>query len=181
MADGPGAAQALRQLPADAISAGLHLGNAAAQGFGGPMIDGQLVQRTIPETWSQGLHAKLPLLIGATDDEMGFMATKMGSDAARARGEAVFAEPARAAADWACAQGQPVWRYAFSQVPARIGAVAAWAQAMPAICPTCSAPWTCATVPAAVTPSTAVAATLLPRHGWPLPATATLDRWQFLV
>ena len=50
---------------------------------------------------------------------MGFMAPQLGVEAARARGETVFAEPARAAASWARAAGQPVWNYVFAQVPAR--------------------------------------------------------------
>lgn len=106
----------LRALPASRLVAGMHLGNMAAQGFGGPMIDGRLVAGPIAEVWSAGRQARLPLIVGANNDELGFLASTLGIEAARERGETVFSEPARHVARCAQTTGQPVWAYIFGQV-----------------------------------------------------------------
>lgn len=76
---------------------------------------------------------------------MGFLASPLGADVAKARGETVLAEPARAAAQWVRAQGQPVRSYRFAQVPARWrqpgpGPGAAHATDLPYVCGTLAAP-----------------------------------------
>jgi para-nitrobenzyl esterase len=146
--ESPQTLAALRALPVERIVDGLHMGNsgAAAAGntyVGGPIRDRVIVDDTTQQAMQAGRWAKLPVLIGATSDDLGFATAKdkaelfalFGADAEAARahydadGQGAFAavswqvgmdrmmiEPARFFADQAATQGIPAWLYRFGYV-----------------------------------------------------------------
>ena len=131
---------ALRALPAEQITDGLHLGNGSPDA-GGPMADGKLVVGDPGSLYSAARQAKVPLMIGATSADIGNAgaATKdaafaqFGAFAAQARSaydadgakdlarlnaeigmDRVMVEPARYVAAAFAAQGLPAYHYRFS-------------------------------------------------------------------
>ncbi len=64
----------LRALPADVVNDGLSMAT-MGQGFatyGGPMVDGRIVVETPQAAYSSGHWAKVPVMIGANSDDIGF-------------------------------------------------------------------------------------------------------------
>jgi para-nitrobenzyl esterase len=74
---------ALRKVPADQVVAGLNLASmgAAAATHSGPMIDGTIVVETPEQAYRAGRNAKLPLIIGANDADVGFSMAKTMDEA----------------------------------------------------------------------------------------------------
>lgn len=144
--DGADALAALRALPAEAVIDGLNMGTlgaAAATYVGGPVLDGRIVLGTPQQALERGDWHRMPLLVGATDADLGFdtspskdaLFAAFGPLAERARraydpdGRAELAalrwqvgrdrmmiEPARYVARQATAQGLPAYAYRFSYV-----------------------------------------------------------------
>ncbi len=144
--EGREALAALRALPADNVVDGLNMGtmDAAADTYvGGPILDGTVVTGTTQQALQAGTWAKVPVLVGATSDDLGFSSAKnkgdvfraFGADAEQARaaydpdGSADFTalswqagmdrmmvEPARFVARQAAGQGVPAYIYRFSYV-----------------------------------------------------------------
>ncbi|WP_203290716.1 carboxylesterase/lipase family protein [Maricaulis parjimensis] len=143
--DGPAALDALRALPASEIDGGLSMASMGQQGatYGGPSIDGRIVTAPLQDQYMSGQFAMVPLMIGATSADLGFLpvATKAdafnlfgdSADAARAAydpdgvlpdaavisaigGDLFMVEPARFVASRFNAAGNPVFHYRFSYV-----------------------------------------------------------------
>jgi para-nitrobenzyl esterase len=133
---------ALRAIPAAKVLGGLDLLNQEAVTYSGPMIDGVLVTGNAAEGFAAGRQSKMPFLVGANSDELGFlpgflrgpMAAKAlkdlggGDDILAAYGskaaldeqlpsDITFVEPARFLARAHTASGQPVWLFSFGYVP----------------------------------------------------------------
>jgi para-nitrobenzyl esterase len=110
---------------------------------GGPMLDGKLVLGAAADLYAKGKGARVPLMIGATSMDIGFMRgttldelfAQFGPDAANARavygtdagsdvravafrmgGDQTMAEPVRHVARILTARGQPVYPFRFSYV-----------------------------------------------------------------
>ncbi|MGE8064627.1 carboxylesterase/lipase family protein [Pseudomonas sp. NPDC089569] len=149
--DGPQALAALRKLPAQKLVEGTSSGEVLAglsggapvSGVVGSILDGRLLVETPEQALAAGHQAKVPLLLGANDRDLGIgkaaskdeLFAAFGADASLARslydptGEQtleelktdVFAdetlvEPARHLADEMARAGQPVWLYRFGYV-----------------------------------------------------------------
>jgi len=142
---GADALRKLRALAAESIYKGFHMmtmGNDPTYS-GGPMVDGKLVVGAPSTLYASGKGAKVPLMIGATNMDIGFMqgATlddlfkQYGANAAKARdvyapdgtgsvgavalrmgGDQTMAEPVRHIARILSARGQPVYQFRFSYV-----------------------------------------------------------------
>jgi para-nitrobenzyl esterase len=137
---GADALAALRALPADKVTDGLNLA-AWSDDAGGPMIDGQLVAGEAWALHAAGRQAKVPLMIGATSDDVGNANAKskdeafagFGTGAGKARAaydrdgtkslarvnaeigmDRVMVEPARFVAAAFARQGVPSYAYRFS-------------------------------------------------------------------
>lgn len=135
----------LREIPAVSIYKGFHMATSGADQTysGGPMLDGKLVLGGPTALYAKGQGARIPLMVGATNMDIGFMngATledlfaQFGPDAASARtvygtdpkadvravafkmgGDQFMAEPARHVARILSARGQPVYVFRFSYV-----------------------------------------------------------------
>ncbi|WP_293401686.1 carboxylesterase family protein [Phenylobacterium sp.] len=133
---------ALRALSADKLRGKLDLLNQEADTYSGPMIDGVLVASDVAAGFAAGRQAKVPYLVGANSDELGFlpgflrgpMAAKTlkeigaGDEIQAAYGsksaldaqltsDVTFVEPARHLAAVQAASGAPTWLYSFGYVP----------------------------------------------------------------
>ena len=135
----------LRALPAQTFSKGLHMGTMGSYGpyVGGPIRDGRLIVGDPATLYQQGVGPRIPVIVGATDGDLGFasgttveeLLTPFGEDAQRARalfdpagngtvrqigaaigGTQFMIEPARYVARLLAARGQPVYEYRFSYV-----------------------------------------------------------------
>jgi len=135
----------LRALPADKVVNGLNMWTMDAQAdqYGGPIIDGIIVPESPDAAFVAGRQAKVPIIVGATEDDLGWIGatTKadvfamFGSHDAAARkafdptGKAddqqvlnlvgqtrMMIEPARFVAKTIGNQGMPVFAYRFSYV-----------------------------------------------------------------
>lgn len=143
---GPEALAALRALPADKVVAGLGLMTVtAATGttYAGPVIDGELVTEAPDEAYRAGHMAKVPLIVGANDADIGFSDAKsmdealapFGTDKDKALAaydpdhtgdvhlvahdiamDQLMVEPARLTAALFADQGLPAFEYRFSYV-----------------------------------------------------------------
>lgn len=148
-ADGAQALKALRALPAAAVAKGVSL----AELFGGPQPgpptwsgpfqDGVTLVGANPDLFARRAMATMPVMVGATDADIGYVPAKskdelfglFGEDRERAKaafdesGEApllkltqtvgrqsMMIEPARYLASEMTAAGQPAWHYRFSYV-----------------------------------------------------------------
>ena len=133
----------LRALPAKTLAGNLDLLNGEPDTYSGPMIDGKLVTSRPGEGFAAGRQAKVPFLVGANSNELGFIpaiflgpvtaaAAKQlgdGKDAvvkaygskaeydAHLASDLTFVEPARYLAAQAAGHGQPTWLYSFGYVP----------------------------------------------------------------
>jgi para-nitrobenzyl esterase len=140
------ALKALRALPADAIIDGFNLASlftGAVDGPTGPVVDGVTIYDTNQNVIARNGHAKVPVMIGATSADIGFLSAKtkdevfasFGDKSDRARqlfdpentlplpaltfkvgGFRLMIEPARFVASRYSASGQTVWHYRFGYV-----------------------------------------------------------------
>lgn len=133
-------AEALRALPADSLRGRLDILSPEKDTYSGPMIDGRLVMTSPVQGFASGLQAPVPLLIGATDNELvtvpAFLRGRLADETltgarlqrnalepiygddlnARAATDLTFVEPARRLAGLADEAGQSVWLYSFGYV-----------------------------------------------------------------
>jgi para-nitrobenzyl esterase len=136
---------ALRKVPADQVVAGLNLASMsqASKTHSGPMIDGKIVVETPEQAYRAGHNAKVPLIVGANNADMGFSMAKTMEDVvapfgankdqalaaydpdktgdvraagSRAAMDRMMIEPARFAAKTLTAQGVRTYVYRFSYV-----------------------------------------------------------------
>jgi len=136
---------ALRDLPADKIVAGLNMATMrqAATTYCGPMLDGKIVTESPQSALLAGRWAKVPIIIGANSQDIGFprgrtldeLFAPFGADADKARAAfnpdhsdnvmmvgfpiaamQMMVEPARFVARTAASQGIPAFEYRFSYV-----------------------------------------------------------------
>jgi para-nitrobenzyl esterase len=141
--DGAEALAALRALPAEKVIAGLNMMTMSNPTYAGPMIDGRVVIESPEAAYQAGRGAKVPLIVGATNNDIGFgfvrtkdeLFQKFGANAARARAlydpagqaalrglaqavaaDAMMVEPARYTARLFAALGKPVYEFRFSYV-----------------------------------------------------------------
>lgn len=139
------ALDALRALPAATVTDGLNMMDMNNPTYSGPFIDGKLVTAEPQDIYHAGVGMNMPLLVGATDMDIGFPpVVKTLQEALAPFGLARFpqaataydpnnahtpqdvaqmlasdqmmVEPARFAARMAAAQGQPVYAYRFAYV-----------------------------------------------------------------
>ncbi|WP_342249093.1 carboxylesterase/lipase family protein [Sphingomonas sp. OTU376] len=141
-AAGAGDAASLRALPAPAVLGGINMLNKEDARYSGPITDGDIVPQDAARVFAAGREARVPLIIGNNDDELGFVpvgllpmvngpvlaALGKGADAVKASyaspekatrylaGDAMFTEPALAMARWHAATGAPTWLYRFGYV-----------------------------------------------------------------
>lgn len=75
---GPDALAKLRALPTDKVVAGLSMMSMvqASQTYAGPLVDGQIVVHSPEEAYKGDLQAKVPLMIGANDADIGLGSAK---------------------------------------------------------------------------------------------------------
>ena len=143
---GSQALEALRALPAEKVVDGLNMKTLQhdIHYAGGPLVDGRLYFGPPVREYSQGMGARVPILIGANTEDLGWMDAKslpelfasFGRAATEARAAfdptgkltleqvsdeigatAWMIEPARAIARTLSARGQPVYEYRFSYIP----------------------------------------------------------------
>lgn len=130
-------AEALRSLPAETV--------VALAGNYRPFIDGQFYRRTPIEAFVAGLELRVPLVIGANDDEGSLIdmlrlapdqVRHITGDLSKARlvyginddhllarkmvGDALMVAPGRYLANLASQHGTPIWHYSFNYVPESI-------------------------------------------------------------
>jgi para-nitrobenzyl esterase len=138
------ALQKLRAVPAATIAKGFNMTTMRAPSYaGGPLLDGKLVVGAPSTIYEKGQGARVPLIIGATNNDLGFVQAKtldelftsFGPHADKARaiygadpnadfrtvagkvgGDQTMAEPVRHIARVRAAQGQKVWQFRFSYV-----------------------------------------------------------------
>ena len=142
---GPEALARLRALPAEALDDGLNMATMGRQSdtYGGPSVDGTLVVTSPEESYLAGRQAHVPVIIGATSADIGFLKAdtkdeafaSFGAGAAAARaaydpdggrelrritaeiaGDRTMVEPARFVASTLAHQGIPTYEYRFSYV-----------------------------------------------------------------
>lgn len=135
-------ARDLRSIPADDLRGQLDLVNMEWDTYPGPMFDGVLVKGPAAEAFRARRHARVPLLIGFTSNELGDLPPPLrdqmvdrfvgllgaprarlealyGSSAAFGRGfvsDFPFVEPSRHIANLAAACGTTTWLYVFDYV-----------------------------------------------------------------
>lgn len=133
----------LRAIPADKVRGRLDLLTPEKDTYSGPMIDGRFVSTQVMEAFARGAQSNVPLIIGATDLELGavpavfrgMLADRTLQDVGVSRealltiygdrdrlnalmpSELTFIEPARRLAALAATDGRPVWLYSFGYVP----------------------------------------------------------------
>ena len=139
------ALDALRALPAATVTDGLNMMDMGNPTYSGPLIDGKLVTAEPQDIYRAGAGMNIPLLVGATDMDIGFpppaktmqeALAPFGQDrftqaaaaydpnnkhapqdvAQMLASDQMMVEPARFAARMAAAQGQPVYAYRFAYV-----------------------------------------------------------------
>ncbi len=141
-AAGAGDARSLRALPATVVLGGINMLNKEDARYSGPITDGDIVPEDAARVFAAGREARVPLIIGNNDDELGFVPAALlpmvngpvlaalgkGADAVKASyaspdkatrylaGDAMFTEPALAMARWHAATGAPTWLYRFGYV-----------------------------------------------------------------
>lgn len=145
-----GALAALRALPADKIVSGLNLMTllGSASTFSAAMIDGQLVVDEPGNVYLSGKAQKLPMMVGATNMDLGFSMARTMDEAlapfgaanrqaaltafdplgtgnvsevgTRIASDQMMVEPARFVAQTLSAQGVPVYEFRFSYAASAI-------------------------------------------------------------
>jgi para-nitrobenzyl esterase len=142
--EGADALRRLRELPAEQLVGNLNLANMGdPTHVGGPVVDGQIITANTSELHAAGKSARVPVMVGATSQDIGFMQAnsidellkQFGSNAEKARtvyavhdgddvrfvafrmgGDQLMIEPARYIARTLAARGQPVYEFRFSYV-----------------------------------------------------------------
>ena len=146
------ALKALRALPPNAIVDDLNIitrrtSHSTASTYSGPMIDGQLVIEPAQAAYEAGRQAKIPLIIGANDNDLAYpqgntvaeLLAVFGAQSEKAKqlydpgnqnsvhdigirvaSDRSQVEPARHVARTLTRQGQPVYLYRFSYVAASL-------------------------------------------------------------
>jgi para-nitrobenzyl esterase len=98
---GPESLEALRALPAERVLQGLNMATMMQQGpetyQGGPILDGRIVVGTPGEALRSGEWARVPVMIGANDADIGFAFARSSDQLFATFGD--HAEAARAAYD----------------------------------------------------------------------------------
>ena len=62
----------LRQLPAQKVVSGLNMANMFSPSYAGPMVDGRIIRDEPQTLYRQGKFHRIPLIVGATDEDLGF-------------------------------------------------------------------------------------------------------------
>jgi para-nitrobenzyl esterase len=138
----------LRALPADRIVSGLNIASlfappSGAPTWSGPFNDGRTQATSVEAMFDRGLQARVPVMVGATSADIGFVAARskeeifagFGANAAKARaiydpagdgaffdvalkvgGDRFMIEPARYVAGRVAEAGPPAYHYRFSYV-----------------------------------------------------------------
>ncbi len=141
--DGAAALTELRKLPAEKVLAGLNMAGMNVPTYAGPMIDGKVVVESPAEAYAAGRGAKVPLMAGATNADIGFAFAKtidelfapFGADAPKAKAaydpegklqlrqvsmafaaDRMMVEPSRFIVRTLAAAGQPAYHFRFSYV-----------------------------------------------------------------
>ena len=142
--EGADALAKLRALSAEDIAKGLNLASMGTPNYvGGPVEDGFLVLGAPTQLYAAGKGAKVPVMVGATNMDIGFLGAKnmdelfamfgdrsaqarkllnpadgtnFGEVAFRAGGDQMMSEPARQIARTLSARGQPTYYFRFSYV-----------------------------------------------------------------
>jgi para-nitrobenzyl esterase len=142
--EGADALAKLRALSAEDVAKGLNMASMGAPGYvGGPVEDGQVVLGAPTDLYAAGKGARVPVMIGATNMDIGFLpvksldelyalygakanraqallnpnnSTHFGEVAFRAGGDQMMSEPARQIARTLSARGQPTYYFRFSYV-----------------------------------------------------------------
>lgn len=135
-------AAALRALPADRVLGGVNLLNKEDDRYSGPITDGTIVTGDSDRIFAAGGQARVPLIIGNNDDELGFVPgafrkvvndpalAKLGAGAAAVLGaygdadeanrrvgaDVMFTEPALALGLRQARAGAPTFLYRFGYV-----------------------------------------------------------------
>ncbi|MET4685237.1 carboxylesterase/lipase family protein [Brevundimonas faecalis] len=133
----------LRSIPADKVKGRLDLLTPEKDTYSGPLVDGRFVVAQVMDAFARGAQADVPMIIGATDMELGvvpalfrgMLADRTLEDAGLSReslmaiygdrdrlntympSELTFIEPARRLAALDAGKGRPVWLYSFGYVP----------------------------------------------------------------
>jgi len=141
--DDAAALAALRALPAEKVVAGLNMATMMTPTYAGPMVDGILMVESAETALRAGRFAKVPVIAGANDADIGFSFARtmddifkpFGDQAAKAREvydpaktdklrevgtlvamDRMMVEPARFIVRTVAAAGQPAYHYRFSYV-----------------------------------------------------------------
>jgi para-nitrobenzyl esterase len=141
--DDAAALAALRALPAEKVIAGLNMASMMNPTYAGPMVDGTVVVESAETALRAGRFAKVPVIAGANDADIGFSFVRtidevfapFGDQAAGARAaydpgrtenvravgtlvamDRMMVEPARFIVRTVAAAGQPAYHYRFSYV-----------------------------------------------------------------
>jgi para-nitrobenzyl esterase len=142
--EGAEALAALRKLPAETVVGGLNMGTMLTPTYAGPVIDGKIVVETPDAAYAGGRGARVPLMIGANSQDIGFNTARtldellapFGEDRDKARAvydpantgnvravgamiasDRMMVEPARFLARALAALGVPAYYFRFSYVP----------------------------------------------------------------
>lgn len=138
-AGGADTAAALRAIPGDVARGALNLLNKEEATYSGGITDGKLVTDSVDAIFAAGREARVPYMVGANSDELGFIpaafrgavvggitkplgdltAVRAAYGAAfddRIAGDVVFVEPSLATARRHAANGNPTWVYRFGYV-----------------------------------------------------------------
>jgi len=141
---GADALRKLRALSADKVAGNLNLSNMSDPTYvGGQIVDGKLVTGNAAQLYAAGKSARVPVMVGATSSDIGFMEGKsvdellaqFGPAAGKARavyevhsggdvklvasrigGDQTMVEPARHVARVLAEHGQPAYEFRFSYV-----------------------------------------------------------------
>ena len=141
---GADALRKLRELPAEELAKNLNLASMADSTYvGGPVVDGQIMTANPSQLYAAGKGARVPVMVGATSQDIGFMQAnsigdllkQFGANAGKARsvygvqdtddvrlvafrmgGDQMMIEPARYVARELSSRGQPVYEFRFSYV-----------------------------------------------------------------
>ncbi len=141
--EGTDALRKLRELPAEELAKNLNLASMGDPTYSGPTVDGQIITANPSELYAEGKGARVPVMVGATSQDIGFMQAnsidallkQFGPNAEKARnvygvhdtddvrfvafrmgGDQMMIEPARYVARTLAARGQPVYEFRFSYV-----------------------------------------------------------------
>ncbi|QNQ08892.1 carboxylesterase/lipase family protein [Sphingomonas alpina] len=130
----------LRAIPTDIVRGKIGLLNNEEATYSGGITDGQIVTDSVDAIFAAGKEARIPYIVGANSDELGFLPAPFKGPATagiikplgdvsavrtaygasfddRIAGDVVFIEPSIALARRHAANGNPTWVYRFGYVP----------------------------------------------------------------